>query len=86
MWDLSFLMRSQTELPAVKAQNLNHWTAREVPKTCTLLYPFALHCFPPENTHQRKEQQKKMNFCSNNINTQSSLVETTALKDQHDIR
>ena len=31
MWDLSSPTRNQTQPPAVEAQSLNHWTAREVP-------------------------------------------------------
>ena len=32
MWNLSSLTRDQTHAPALKAQSLNHGTAREVPK------------------------------------------------------
>ena len=31
MWDLSSLPGIEPVSPAVEAQNLNHWTAREVP-------------------------------------------------------
>ena len=31
MWDLSSLARNGTHTPAVVAQRLNHWTAREDP-------------------------------------------------------
>ena len=31
MWDLSSLTRDEPAPPAVEAQSLNHWTAREVP-------------------------------------------------------
>ena len=31
IWDLSFPTRDQTCTPWLKARNLNHWTAREVP-------------------------------------------------------
>ena len=31
MWDLSFPTRDWTSAPALEAQSLNHWTAREVP-------------------------------------------------------
>ena len=31
MWELSSLMKDGTHSPALEAQNLNHWTAREVP-------------------------------------------------------
>ena len=33
MWDLSSLTRDQTRPPALEAQSLNHWTAREVSNT-----------------------------------------------------
>ena len=36
MWDLSSLTRNQTCAPCIRRQNLNHWTAREVPM-CTFL-------------------------------------------------
>ena len=32
MWDLSSLLGTEPMSPAVEAQNLNHWTAREVPR------------------------------------------------------
>ena len=32
MWDFSSVTRDQTHAPVMEAQNLNHWTAREVPK------------------------------------------------------
>ena len=32
MWDLSSLTRDQTHAHALVVQNLNHWTAKEVPK------------------------------------------------------
>ena len=32
MWDLSSPTRDQTHAPAMEAQHLNHWTAREVPE------------------------------------------------------
>ena len=32
MWDLSSLPGTEPMSPAVEAQNLNHWTAREVPR------------------------------------------------------
>ena len=34
MWDLSSLTGNQTCAPCIRRQNLNHWTAREVPM-CT---------------------------------------------------
>ena len=36
MWDLSFLSSDQTHAPALEAEGLNHYTAREVP------FPFNL--------------------------------------------
>ena len=36
MWDLSSLLGTEPMSPAVEAQNLNHWTAHEVP--CFLLF------------------------------------------------
>ena len=31
LWDISSCIRDQTHPPAWEAQNLNHWTTREVP-------------------------------------------------------
>ena len=31
MWELSSLTKDGTHNPALEAQSLNHWTAREVP-------------------------------------------------------
>ena len=31
MWDLGFLTRDQTCTPALEAQGLHHWAARQVP-------------------------------------------------------
>ena len=36
MRDLSSLTRDRTRVPAVEAQSLIHWTAREVPNLSTL--------------------------------------------------
>ena len=36
-WDLSSLTKAQTLAPALGAQSLNHWTAREVPRQCLSL-------------------------------------------------
>ena len=36
MWDLSSLIRDQTQVPCTSRQTLKHWTTREVPRTLLL--------------------------------------------------
>ena len=36
MWDISSPTRDQTHTPCIGRQSLNHWTAREVPRTSVL--------------------------------------------------
>ena len=38
LWDLSSLTRDWTHVLAVKAQNHNHWTAKEFPRAASILY------------------------------------------------
>ena len=36
MWDLSSSTRDQTHAPCFGRQSRNHWTAREVPYSCSI--------------------------------------------------
>ena len=47
MWDLSSLARNGTHTPAVVAQRLNHWTAREDPVYKSLKWRL-LSCVTPQ--------------------------------------
>ena len=40
MWDPSSPLRDQTQIPALEAQSLNHWTTREVPLFYIVKSPF----------------------------------------------